>query len=94
MTELDNSAITARKETNAQRVLAFIVAYKRQHDGCAPMTRDIMRGIGFQTPSVVVYYLDLLERRGQIRRVQGEEKAQPGGIMVVGGLWLPPEVTA
>lgn len=92
MSEPDNSAVAARKETNAQRVLAFIVTYKRQHDGCAPMVREIMRGMNFRTPSVVAYYLDLLERRGQIRRVQGEEKAQPGGIMVVGGLWLPPEV--
>ncbi len=90
--QLDNSEVAARKETNAQRVLAFIITYKRQHDGCAPMVREIMRGMGFQTPSVVAYYLDLLEQRGKIRRVAGAEKAQPGGIMVVGGLWLPPEV--
>jgi SOS-response transcriptional repressor LexA len=74
MSEPDNSAVAARKETNAQRVLAFIVTHKRQHDGCAPMVREIMRGMNFRTPSVVAYYLDLLERRGQIRRVQGEYK--------------------
>ncbi len=87
----DNSHIAARMSTNDQRVLAFIVAYKQQHDGCAPVVREIMRGMQFSTSSLVSFYLERLEAQGRIRRVPGAgDGSRPGGIMVVGGQWLPP----
>jgi SOS-response transcriptional repressor LexA len=74
-------------------VLDFIIEYKRNHDGCAPVIRLIMQAMNFKTPSVITYYLNILESQGKIRRVYDDDRdaAQSGGIMVVGGTWSPPK---
>lgn len=68
-------------------VYEFIVSYKREHDGNSPTLRDIMRGVGATTPSVIGYHLKKLKRQGKIDL---PDLGQPRGIEVVGGKWVPP----
>jgi len=69
------------------QVFKFIVDYKREHDGLAPTVREIMRGVGVGSTSVVVYHLERLEGQGRIRLL-GWGRSR--GIMVVGGRWEYP----
>lgn len=69
-------------------VYEFIVAYKCAHDGNAPTFREIQEGCGISSTSMVLYYLDKLEKRGLIRRPEppiGSRYALK--IEVVGGKW-------
>lgn len=65
------------------KLFNYIVAYKRAHDGNSPTLRQMMRGIGVNSTSVVHSHLRGLERAGLIRRV----KDCPRSIQVVGGQW-------
>ena len=72
----------------AQRVYAFIVAYKRRHDGNSPTYREIMDGCCLGSTSVVSYFLEQLKEKGLIRRPEpriGNRYA--GKIEVLGGQW-------
>jgi len=70
-----------RGET-AHAILSYIIAYKRQHDGLSPTYRDIMRGVGISSTSVVA---------GHIRRLQAAGRLCLGprgrGFVVPGGRW-------
>jgi SOS-response transcriptional repressor LexA len=83
----DNSHMVARLAANDAKVLAFIVGFKRRHDGLAPTMSEIADACGFSTNSLVSFYLTRLEGQRLIRRHEG----RPGGIEVVGGRWIPPE---
>jgi len=50
-----------------QRILGFISDFLNER-GYAPTVRDIVRGCGISTSSVVQYHLDILEREGHIQR--------------------------
>ena len=69
-----------------QRVLAFIVAFKQQHDGCSPTIREIQSATGHRTTSTVFYWLKRLEDDGYIRRPRYDQRA----IEVIGGEWKAP----
>lgn len=66
--------------TNRELVFAYIVRYKREHDGLSPGIREIAAGCHL-SPSTVKYHLFMLERD---RRIHIEGRAR---IKVVGGAW-------
>jgi len=70
-----------RGET-AQAILSFIIAYKTRHDGLSPTYRDIMRGVGISSTSVVAGYVRRLQAAGRLRRGPGGR-----GFVVPGGRW-------
>ena len=49
------------------QIMDFIVAYNNEN-GYSPSLRQIMVGLNITTPSLVKYYLDILEDSGQIVR--------------------------
>lgn len=66
-----------------ERVYAFIVGYKQEHDGVAPSHREIVDGCGLPGVSSVVCVLNRLEDAGRIYRSDGASRS----IAVVGGRW-------
>lgn len=65
------------------RIFNFIVAYKEQHDGNSPSSREIMDGTRVTSTSVVHYHLGVLERDGKI--IQNRRTSR--SIEIVGGTW-------
>ncbi len=65
-----------------QKVLDFIVRYKREHDGNSPTRREIGEACQISSTSVVNYYLDQLARAGLI-----ETARKARAITVMGGSW-------
>ncbi|MGA2504236.1 MAG: hypothetical protein ABSG01_09120 [Anaerolineales bacterium] len=73
------------------RVFAFIVSYKQNHDGNSPTIREIGEAVGVNSTSLVLFYLNKLEKQGRIRRPEpkiGERFA--ANIEVIGGKWDAP----
>jgi|GEM_PF-2506598 len=52
-------------------MLKFIDEYIREHDGLPPTVREIQKGIGASSTSVVEYHLTILERKGHLLRPKG-----------------------
>lgn len=73
----ENPAADAR----SRAVFAFVVKYKREHDGIAPTLREIGAAVGISSSSVTNYHLNRLELDGLIRRPYGATRA----IEIVGG---------
>ena len=71
------------KGETARAVLAYIIAYKRRHDGLAPTYRDIMRAVGISSTSVVAHHIHRLQAAGRLRRGPGGR-----GFVVPGGRWV------
>lgn len=67
-----------------ERVFAFIVAYKRDHDGLAPSVTEIAEACTLHV-STVKYHLLMLHNKGRIR-VLGRR-----AIEVIGGVWELPD---
>lgn len=67
-----------------ERVMDFILEYKRAHDGISPTVREIGEACEISSTSVVNYHLLVLERAGSIVR----EYAGQRGIRVTGGIWM------
>ena len=65
-----------------ERIYAFLVAYKREHDGNTPTKREIAEGCCVSTSSVN-YHLIRLEIANRIH-VSGQGRSN---IEVVGGAW-------
>lgn len=71
-------------------LLAYIVGYKRGHDGLSPTIREMQAACGISSTSVTTWLLDKLEGQGKVRLLRGEGGVLRG-VMVVGGRWdLPP----
>mgnify|MGYP001348863787 FL=1 len=66
--------------TNRELVFAFIVDYKRRHDGLSPGIREIAAGCHL-SQSTVKYHLFMLERANRIH-IEGRAR-----IQVIGGVW-------
>ncbi len=49
-------------------MLKFIDEYIREHDGLPPTVREIQKGVGASSTSVVEYHLGILERKGHLLR--------------------------
>lgn len=57
-----------------ERVLAFVRAHLRR-TGYPPTVREIAEGLGLAGPNSAKKYLDILERKGRIRREPGRSRA-------------------
>lgn len=73
--------------TKAERVLQFVIQYKRVHDGNSPTLREIGDGLNIRSVSEVSGLLDDLERSGLVHR----RSRRAGYIEVVGGTWTHAE---
>ena len=80
----------ARPRIDEDRVYAFIVGYKAEHDGISPSYREIAEGCNLSGVSSVLCALNRLADAGRIERVDGSNRS----IAVVGGHWSLPEVGA
>jgi SOS-response transcriptional repressor LexA len=70
------------------RIFGFIKAYKQDHDGNSPTIREIGEASGIASTSLVLFYLNKLEKQGLIRRPEPEFGHRfAATIEVVGGLW-------
>ena len=74
--------------TRARLMLAFIVEYKKAHDGNSPSMRQAGQAAGIESSSLITYYLAELERAGYIRR----NRVNARQIELIGGQYIPPEV--
>ena len=71
-----------------RRVYEFIVAYKQAHDGNSPTIREIGAACGISSTSVVVYWLQRLQRDGLIHRPEPQiGNRYASKIELVGGQW-------
>ena len=79
--------------TKAERILQFIIGFKRANDGNSPTLREISGACDVASTSVVRYHLGKLQRRGLI---QMPKHGQCRMISVIGGRWNfeQPEVAA
>lgn len=64
-------------------ILAFIIDYKREHDGCAPSFDDVVEGTGY-SKSTVSHHIGQLEKYGYLK-TEGHRM-----IAVTGGEWVYP----
>jgi len=71
-----------------EKLMAFIVAYKQDHDGNSPTYREMMAATGLSSTSMVAYHLEKLEQDGLIERPQSVGNSRV--IEVAGGRWDPP----
>ncbi|MEW6650918.1 MAG: hypothetical protein AB1453_12110 [Chloroflexota bacterium] len=78
-------ARVARKH-DREKIFAWIVDYKRRHDGNSPSMREIMQAFGVTSLSLMDYILDDLVDAGKITR-EGTR-----GMRVTGGRWWYYEV--
>lgn len=77
-----------RLMTSADRLFAYIIAFKHEHDGNSPTRREIVAAGLASSTSHADYTLHTLARQGRIR-LGGPGAAR--AIHVVGSAWLPPE---
>lgn len=71
------------------RALAFLIHYKRTHDGNAPSWSELAEHLGCSTAKAGGLLYDL-ERTGAIR-LRGNGQLANRAIEIVGGRWMPPE---
>ena len=70
---------------STQRVLEFVIEYKRTHDGNSPSTRQILTATFLASTSTVNYHLTQLVKMGRIRTFALDKQSR--SIEVVGGKW-------
>lgn len=70
---------------NPEEILAFIIRYKREHDGNSPSMREIMRNCNISSNAVAFNVLRRLEREGRIRLEHRCGVAR--SIAIPGGRW-------
>lgn len=68
-----------------ERVYKFINDYKARNGGNSPAYRKIAKELGLASTSTVKTHVDTLKKMGLLK------KDEDGGIVVVGGKWMPPE---
>jgi hypothetical protein len=74
------------------RIFAFIVSYKKSHDGNSPTFREIGGACGIGSTSMMLFYLNKLVKQGLIRRPEPEiGKRFATRIEVIGGKWSKDE---
>ena len=69
----------------SQKILEYVIAYKRAHDGNAPTVRDIGAACGISSTGVVNHHLKQLVRAGEMYR------DEDGGLCVTNGHWTQKE---
>jgi len=76
--------MSRKNEATREAILAYIIQYKRLHDGTSPSIREIGDACKIASKSTVKYHLDELERTGRITT----EFAISRSIRVPGGEWI------
>jgi len=78
--------------TTRERIMRYIRDFVDEH-GYAPTIREILRGLGISSTSVVQYHLNVLERDGQIHRdpdifrsIQLVDRRRPMPIPLLGSI--------
>lgn len=74
--------------TTISKVYDYIVEHKAKTAGVSPTLREIRDGAGISSTSLVRYTLDILEKRGRIRRPAGSAVRW---IELPGERWIPPD---
>ena len=72
--------LTRRQEA----LLRFIIRYKGESGGDSPTVREMMRGVGITSASVVNYNVGVLEKHGLVSRPFRSARC----IAVTGGRWV------
>lgn len=81
--------VDAKPVPAREKVLAFIIGYKRAHDGNSPTIREIMTDCKISSTSMVFFYLNQLTNLGMIRRPEPEIGTRnSAAIEVTGGKWV------
>ena len=70
---------------STQRVLEFVIEYKKAHDGNSPSMREICAATFLASTSVANYHLTQLIKMGRIRTFALDKQSR--SIEVVGGKW-------
>ena len=65
------------------RIFAYVVHYKSEHDGNSPSMREIANECGLTSQTVALYHLMGLAVRGMVRMEEGSARS----IQVIGGKW-------
>ena len=65
-----------------KEIYAFIIRYKMSHDGNSPSIREIGEAVGIGSTSLILHYLQNLEKCSAIT-MDGQR-----AISVVGGSWV------
>jgi hypothetical protein len=74
--------------TKQEQVFAWIVSYKRAHDGNSPTLRELMSGCGLSSLSVTFECLRRLTAAGLIaRQITPDKRGLSRSIVIVGGCW-------
>lgn len=77
--------MSQKDEASRENILAFVIQFKRIHDGMSPTFADICEGCSIASQSTVWYHLRELARTGRII-LGGKAKART--IRVPGGEWI------
>ena len=64
-------------------IFAFFVDFCGRHSGLPPTIREIVKGTGVSSTSVVSHHLRKLVRKGQLENINGR-------YTVAGAEWYPP----
>jgi len=72
---------------SADALYAYLLEYKRSHDGNSPSIRDIKERFKISSSSMVVYLLRKLVETDKIRLA---EYPKARSIEIIGGKWFPP----
>ena len=64
-------------------IFSFFVNYCAQHTGLPPTIREIAKGTGVSSTSVVSHHLRKLVRKGRLEHIKGR-------YVVAGAEWYPP----
>lgn len=73
-----------RRLHDPDRVFAFIVQYKRSHDGNSPTIQEICEECGISSKSVCQRILRKLAAHGKLKP---HRKGKPRAVETVGGKW-------
>jgi SOS-response transcriptional repressor LexA len=57
----------SKAQPKEEKVWSFIKEFRKEHP-YGPTLREIQKAVGVSSPSMVIWYLDKLEKAGRIRR--------------------------
>ena len=80
--------LKTNRPSKQEQIFAWIVAYKRTHDGNSPTLRELMSGCDLSSLSVTYDCLRHLTAAGLIeRQVSPSTRGRSRHIVIIGGRW-------
>ena len=76
--------MSGKRKYDYDKILEYIIGYKKEYDGLSPSLRDIMAYFDISSTCVASHVLKALESEGKIIF---KDKYISRGYMVVGGEW-------